>query len=94
MHSVLHQWCFEALEEDMTEMAWLVCVLVASSAPERMFAEHTLIHRRLLPHCDRMRFLFREMTPKVPSNKKMLVARDCLSYCWRVVQRPRQIGRR
>ncbi len=60
MHPVLHQWCFQASEDDMAEMAWLALVLVASSAPESTMIDHTLIQRRLLPHCDRLSFLLRE----------------------------------
>ena len=70
VHPVLLQWCFQASEDNITEMAWLAFVLVASSATSRMMMDDTLIQRRLLPHCDRLCFLLRETIPKVPFNKE------------------------
>ncbi len=64
MHSVLHQWCFQASGDDIGKMSWLAFVLVASSAPEITMRDHTLLQRRLLPHCDRLSFLLREAMPK------------------------------
>ena len=69
VHPVLHQWCFQASEDNMAEMTWLAFILVASFAPEPTIADCSLVQRRLLPHCDRARFLLREIIPKVPYNK-------------------------
>ena len=54
----------------MAEIAWLAFVLVASSAPKRTMANYTLVQRRLLPHCDRIRSLLWEIIPKAPNNEK------------------------
>ena len=70
VHPVLHQWCFQTSKEDMAEMAWLASVLVASSAPKNTIADYTLVQRRLLPHCDRVRFLLREIIPKAPNSEE------------------------
>ncbi len=70
VHPVLHQWCFQASEESMGEMAWLTFILVTSSAPDSSMSDYTIIQRRLLPHCDRVYFLLRESLPKAPSNEK------------------------
>ena len=53
----------------MAEMAWLASVLVASSAHEVTIADYRLVQRRLLPHCDRVRFLLRKIIPKAPNSK-------------------------
>ena len=53
-------------------MAWLAFVLVASFGPEYTTADYALVERRLLPHCDRLRFLLRETIPKAPCNEKEL----------------------
>ena len=70
VHPVLHQWCFQASEDNMAEMAWLAFVIVASSSPDLTTANYTIIQRRLLPHCDRLSFLLREAIPKTPFNKE------------------------
>ena len=70
VHPVLHQWFFQESEENMAEMTWLASVLVASSAPEDTIADYLLVQRRLLPHCDRVRFLLREIIPKAPSSEE------------------------
>ncbi len=70
VHPVLHQWCFQALEEHMAEMTWLASLLVASSVPKYTTADYALVERRLLPHCDRVRFLLREIIPKAPSSEE------------------------
>ena len=72
VHPVLHQWCCQASGDSMLEMSWLAFVIIASSAPERTVAGYTLIQRRLLPHCDRARFLLRETILKDPSKDKEL----------------------
>ncbi len=68
VHPVLHQWCFQASEGYMAEMTWLAFVLVASSIPDDTGADCALVQRRPLPHCDRVRFLLREIIPKAPSS--------------------------
>ena len=70
VHPVLHQWCYQASEDNMAEMAWLAFILVASSAPDSTMTDHTLIERRLLPHCDRVCFLVRESILTPPCNEK------------------------
>ncbi len=70
VHPVLHQWCFQASEQNMAEMTWLASVLVASSAPENTIADYTIVRRRLLPHCDRVRFILRDIIPKASSSEE------------------------
>ncbi len=86
MHRVLHQWCFQASEDNMGEMAWLAFVLVASSAPHSTMTDHTLIQRRLLPHCDRVCFLLRGSIPKAPTYEKessLDIACNTVGYLYR-----------
>ena len=64
VHPLLHQWCFQASEDSMAEITWLAFVVVASSAPHWKMTDHTIIQRRLLPHCYRLSFLFREQYQK------------------------------
>ena len=76
VHPVLHQWCYQASEDEMAEMAWLAFVLVASSAPENTIANYTLVQRRLLPHCDRLFSLVRVTTAKAPFHVEKLSLHD------------------
>ena len=70
VHPVLHQWCYQASEDSMADIAWLEFVLVSSSAPHHTMTNHTLIERRLLPHCDRVCFLVRKSILTAPCNEK------------------------
>ena len=95
MHPVLHQWCFQASEDNMGEMAWLAFVLVASSASHSTMTDHTLIQRRLLPHCDRVSFLLRGSIPKAPTYEKkssLDMACDTVGYLYRNLGKLREAG--
>ena len=56
----------------MTEMVWLAFVLIASSTPEITTKDHTIIQRRLLPHCDRVCLLLRKTIPGAPCDEEKL----------------------
>ena len=70
VHPVLHQCCFQALDDNMAEMAWLAFVLVALFAPDSTMTDCPLAQRRLLPHCDRLWFLLGQTVPKAPCNEE------------------------
>ena len=70
VHPVFHQWCFQASDDNMAEMAWQAFVLVVSSAPDSTMTDCPLAQRRLLPHCDPLWFLLGQTISKAPCNEE------------------------
>ena len=90
IHPVLHQWCFQASEENMAEMAWLAAVIVASAAPSESTTtttDYTLIQRRLLPHCDYISsfLLLEKNIPKAPYKEEKEREESSLHIACRIV---------
>lgn len=49
-HSLFHDWCLYAFEEEKAAMSRLAVIVVASAVPSRNMPHYTLVQRRLLPH--------------------------------------------
>ena len=64
VHSVLHLWCFHNSDKRKTEIAWLAIMVVASAVPIESDVDHSLLERRLLPHCNRVYSLPHQNIPK------------------------------